>query len=149
MLDARMCINIQVEDLQQQNACLQQLLEAAACQSRQAEADMGKMKNQVLRQSERAREVAILCQMQVPVLLHLVSKLPSTRSTACSCILASRPGFTTPIGLLSVTFTLAIMPFRVYVRLSPVYYIGRTAGQVDPHYAQSAQRGSQQQGCRG
>ena len=70
MLDARMCINIQVEDLQQQNACLQQLLEAAACQSRQAEADMGKMKNQVLRQSERAREITVLCQMQVPVLFR-------------------------------------------------------------------------------
>ena len=79
MLDARMCINIQVQDLQQQNACLQQLLEAAACQSRQAEADMGKMKNQVLRQSERAREVAILCQMQVPVLSFYTLSLSCRR----------------------------------------------------------------------
>ena len=70
MLGARVCINIQVQDLQQQNARLQQLLAAAACQSRQAEAEIGKMKNQVLRQSERAREVALLCQMQVPVLLR-------------------------------------------------------------------------------
>jgi hypothetical protein len=61
-------------------------------------------------------------------------KLPLTRSTACACSLASRPGITTLIGLLFVSFTLAILAFRLYVRLSPIHYIGGTAGHVVPRY---------------
>ena len=95
-LSACVRVRMQVQDLEQQNVGLQQrlqqLLQDAACQSRQAEAQITIMQKRAVRQSERTREIALLCQLQVlgtcasacmPPRIHSILRILTQLSLPC------------------------------------------------------------------